>query len=81
MSREARLLFVVTFLLVSIGVVMIYSSSAVLAHDWHGNAQFFLIRQFFYVLIGTVGFFLAAALPVNFYKQNARAFMLLPSCS
>ena len=77
MSKEARLLFVVTFLLVSIGIVMIYSSSAVLAHDWHGNAQFFLIRQFFYVLLGTIGFFLAAALPVNFFKNNARAIILL----
>ena len=33
MSKEARFLFLATFLLVSIGVVMVYSSSAVLAHD------------------------------------------------
>ena len=46
MSKEARIVFVDTFLLVSIGIVMVYSSSAVLAHDWHGNAQFFLMRQF-----------------------------------
>ncbi|MEI6785171.1 MAG: FtsW/RodA/SpoVE family cell cycle protein [Verrucomicrobiota bacterium] len=66
-----------TFLLVSIGIVMVYSSSAVLAHDWHGNAQFFLVRQFFYVMLGTIGFFIAAALPLDFYKRHARAFMLL----
>lgn len=77
MSREGRLLFLITYLLVGIGIVMIYSSSAVLAHDWHGNAQFFLIRQFFYVLLGTIGFFIAATLPVKFYKMNARAFILL----
>ncbi len=77
MSKDARILFVVTFLLVSIGIVMVYSSSAVLAHDWHGNTQFFLIRQFFYVMLGTIGFFIAAALPLDFYKRHARAFMLL----
>jgi cell division protein FtsW len=77
MSKEARLLFVVTYLLVGIGIVMIYSASGVLAHDWYGNEFFFLIRQVLYVLIGTIGFFIAAMLPVNFYKQNARAFMLL----
>ena len=77
MSKEARLLFVVTYLLVGIGIVMIYSASGVLAHDWHGNEFFFLIRQVLYVLIGTIGFFIASMLPVNFYKQNARAFMLL----
>lgn len=56
---------------------MIYSSSAVLAHDWYQNAQYFLVRQFLYVLIGTIGFFIAVALPVKFYKTNARAIMLL----
>lgn len=77
MSKESRFLFIITYLLVGIGIVMIYSSSAVLAHDWYGNPQFFLFRQIFYVLIGTVGFFVAATLPIKFYKMNARAFMLL----
>jgi cell division protein FtsW len=77
MSKEARLLFVVTYFLVGIGIVMIYSASGVLAHDWHGNEMFFLIRQVLYVLLGTIGFFVAAMLPIHFYKQNARAFMLL----
>jgi cell division protein FtsW len=77
MSKEARLLFIVTYLLVGIGIVMIYSASGVLAHDQHGNELFFLIRQGLYVLLGTIGFFIAATLPVDFYKQNARAFMLL----
>lgn len=77
MSKEARLLFIITYLLVGIGAVMIYSSSAVLAHDWHENAQFFLIRQVFYILLGTIGFFAAASAPLQFYKNYARAFMLL----
>ncbi|MFA5167438.1 MAG: putative lipid II flippase FtsW [Candidatus Omnitrophota bacterium] len=77
MSKEARLLFVVTYLLVGIGIVMIYSASGVLAHDRYGNELFFLIRQGLYVILGTIGFFIAATLPIDFYKQNARAFMLL----
>lgn len=77
MSKEARLLFIVTYILVSIGIVMIYSASGVMAHDWYGNELFFLTRQVIYVLLGTIGFFIAATLSPNFYKQNARAFMLL----
>lgn len=77
MSKEGRLLFIVTYLLVSIGIVMIYSASGVMAHDWYGNEMFFLFRQTFYVLLGTIGFFIAAKLPIQFYKDNARAFMLL----
>ena len=77
MSKEARLLFVVTYLLVGIGIVMIYSASGVLAHDQHGNEMFFLFRQGLYVILGTIGFFIASTLSIDFYKQNARAFMLL----
>ncbi|HNX69359.1 MAG TPA: putative lipid II flippase FtsW [Candidatus Omnitrophota bacterium] len=77
MSKEARLLFIVTFLLVGLGIVMIYSSSGVLAHEKYGNPQYYLVRQLFYVFLGSVGFFIAAALPLKFYKDNARAFMLL----
>ncbi|HPW76964.1 MAG: Lipid II flippase FtsW [Candidatus Omnitrophica bacterium ADurb.Bin292] len=77
MSRESRILFIVTYLLVAIGVVMIYSSSAILAHEKYHNAEYFLCRQIFFVLLGTVGFFVAASLPVKFYKNNARVFMLL----
>lgn len=77
MSKEARLLFIVTYLLVGIGIVMIYSASGVMAADRHGSELFFLIRQGVYVLLGTIGFFIAAALPVEFFKKNARAFMLL----
>ena len=77
MSKEARLLFIVTYMLVGIGIVMIYSASGVMAQEWHGNELFFLTRQVLYVLLGTVGFFIAARLSPDFYKQNARAFMLL----
>jgi len=77
MSKEARLMFVVTYLLVGIGTVMIYSASGVMAHDWHGNEYFFLIRQILYVTLGTIGFFIASSLPMEFYKKNARAFMLM----
>lgn len=77
MSKEARFLFIITYILVATGVIMIYSSSAVLASEWYGNAQYFLIRQLFYILLGTISFFITAALPIKFYKQHARALMLL----
>jgi len=77
MSKEARLLFIVTYLLVGIGIVMIYSASGVLAYDRYGSEMFFLFRQGIYVILGTIGFFIAATLPIDFYKKNARAFMLL----
>ncbi len=76
MSKEAKLLFIIAYTLVAIGIVMIYSSSGVLAYQRYGNAQYFLIRQFIFAVLGTIGFFIAASMPIQFYKQNARAFML-----
>ena len=48
MSKEARLLFIVTYLLVGIGIVMIYSASGVMAYDRYGTELFYLFRQGIY---------------------------------
>jgi cell division protein FtsW len=45
-------LLTVTLLLVAFGVVMVYSASAVFSARAHHNAQFFLIRQAMYAIVG-----------------------------
>jgi len=77
MSRSARLLFIAVYSLVGIGIVMTYSASAIYAEHVYDNPQFFLTRQIIYVLLGTVFLFAFAALPVSFWKGNARPFILL----
>ena len=78
MSKEARMLFVVTYMLVAVGIVMIYSASGVLAHDWHGNELFFLMRQVLCVLIGTIGFFIASTRSVNFFQRHHNGYNEYP---
>lgn len=65
------------FLLVGIGIVMTYSSSAVYAQYRYANPEYFLFRQFVYALLGTFLMFITASVPVNFWKNNSRAMALL----
>ncbi len=54
-------LFGVALVLVSIGVVMVYSASAILAADRFGDPYYFLKRQLFWSLLGLGGLWAALA--------------------
>lgn len=56
--------------LVSIGIVMVYSASAILAADRFGDPYYFLKKQLFWVLLGLGGLWAAQALD---YKHLERA--------
>lgn len=77
MSKEAKLLFIAVYLLLALGIVMTYSASAIYADHVYGNPYYFLIRQISFVCIGTLLFFASASLPLHFWKQHARSFILL----
>src|SRR4051812_43320166 len=47
-------LLAAALLLVAFGVVMVYSSSAVFAARMHGSAQYFLVRQSIFAIVGLV---------------------------
>ncbi len=50
--KSDKLLFLATLLLVLSGWVMVYSASAVLAMDEHGQPYYFLFRQVVWVVLG-----------------------------
>ena len=47
-----RTLFITTIGLVSFGLVMLYSASAVVAHDAHRSSHFFVVKQALWAAIG-----------------------------
>ena len=54
--REIRVrLFIITFSLIAIGIVMIYSSSSLFAYEKYGDSAYFLKRHFLYMIIGIIG--------------------------
>lgn len=77
MSREGRILFWTAFVLVGFGLVMVYSSSAVVAAEQYHRASFFLMRQSFFALLGILAFFVVVSIPLQFYKDHARMIMVV----
>lgn len=63
MNRAAVILVVVTLALVTLGVVMLFSTSAMYARDRYGDAHYLLKRQVVWLAIGMVACVMAANCP------------------
>lgn len=72
MSLIARFLFAIVYILVGLGIVMSYSASSIYAAHVYGNAQYFLLRQVLFSLIGSVFLFLFWVIPVKFWQKHSR---------
>ncbi|NLV87131.1 MAG: putative lipid II flippase FtsW [Clostridiales bacterium] len=64
----------ITLLLLSIGVIMVLSSSYASAYydltkETGGNATFYFTRQLGFAALGVVAMFLASRMPMSFYKR------------
>jgi cell division protein FtsW len=66
-----RLLVVVSLLLLATGVVMVYSTSYIVAMKRFGNEYFFLKRHLMYALAGITFFVAATRVPYTFYRKMA----------
>ena len=70
-------LFTVTLLLIFIGLVMVFSASAVMAKERHGSGYFFLLRQLGWATAGILAMVLAMKIDYRRYKHPAVVFSLL----
>ena len=72
-----KTLFIVTLLLVFIGLVMVFSASAVMAQERFGSAYTFLFRQMAWAVAGLIAMVIAMNVDYRRYKQPAVVFSLL----
>ena len=77
MLSARRGLLVVTSLLVALGVVMVYSSSAIYAQETYGDAGYFLKRHLIYLGIGLAGFVAALGVEPGRLRRWAKPLMAL----
>jgi cell division protein FtsW len=70
-------LFTATLLLVFVGLVMVFSASAVMAKDRYGSGYYFLLRQMFWAAGGIGAMVAAMKLDYRRYKHPAFVFTLL----
>ena len=75
MTSESKAIILIMFTLVAIGVVMIYSASAVYADQIFHSSTYFLRRQVFYVLLGILTFFAATSVDPDFLRRHSRFLM------
>ncbi|HXZ30929.1 MAG TPA: putative lipid II flippase FtsW [Terriglobales bacterium] len=72
-----RWLFTVTLLLIFIGLVMVFSASAVMAKERYGSGYFFLLRQLGWASGGLLLMTMAMKVDYRRYKHPAVVFSLL----
>jgi cell division protein FtsW len=63
MNKAAITLLVVTLMLLTIGVVMLFSTSSLQARDRYGDSNYLLKRQLAWLVVGAAGCVAAAGLP------------------
>jgi cell division protein FtsW len=70
-------LFTTTLLLVFIGLVMVFSASAVMARELYGSGSYFLVRQLAWAVVGIAAMVVAMRFDYRRYKQPAVVFSVL----
>ena len=70
-------LFTVTLILVFLGLVMVFSASAVMAKERYGSAYFFLLRQVGWAAAGLAAMVVAMKIDYRRYKHPGVVFSVL----
>ncbi len=68
---KKKRLFIITLILVTIGLVMVYSSSHIWAEAKFHDAFFYIKRQFLFALIGFAGMFCTIHMDYHYYQKHA----------
>ena len=69
-------IFLIVAILVAIGIVMIYSASAIYAYGKMGDSLYYLKRHLIYLVLGLILMFVAMSIDMNRLKEHARPIML-----
>ena len=76
-QRDSMYVLLICMMLVGVGLVMVYSSSSVLAERRYGDSSLFLKKQLLRALIGLSLMFLLSQVPLDWWARASRPIMLL----
>jgi cell division protein FtsW len=65
LTQDSLVVLVLTFTLLSIGLIGIYSSSKVWAQYLYNDSYYYLKRQFIFILIGLILLFIAMKIKIK----------------
>src|SRR6185503_678012 len=66
-----RILFLITLMLVGLGVAMVFSSSAIVAKEKFGDPNFFSFKQLIFAALGLAVMFVVMKLDYHVYRHPA----------
>ena len=72
-----KTLFTVTLLLVFVGLIMVFSASAVMAKEKFNSPYYFVLRQFAWAIAGVITMFLLMKVDYKHYRRPAIVFSLI----
>src|SRR5467141_2412620 len=74
--KPDRILFLVTLILISFGVAMVFSSSAVMAKEKFGDPNYFWFKQLIFAAIGLAIMFIVMKVDYHVYRHPVIVFFL-----
>lgn len=77
MKKHLLLYQIVLFLIIAIGLIMIYSASSVWAEYKTGNAYYYLLRQALFLGVGIIGYIVATKIPYTFWMKHANLIFII----
>lgn len=75
MNQDAKIVFLMLAVLLMLGIVMIYSSSAVYADGEYGNSMFFVKKHLVYLAAGIAAAILCMVLPAGKIQSSAKVIL------
>lgn len=71
LKYDLRMFLSIATTLIVLGIIFIYSSSSFFAFEMHKQPFYFVQKQFYGILFGLIGFFIAKKMPLSFFKQTS----------
>lgn len=75
--EKDKIILLIMMTLIGFGLVMIYSASAIIAMESHGDSFYFLKKQIIWVLIGGVFMFIASNIDLDILKESSMYLILI----
>lgn len=71
------ILLATIFLLLTFGIIMVFSSSYIMAYEWYGDSFYFFTRQAIYAMIAVLVFFVAMKVDYHLWRKFAIPILIL----
>jgi len=76
MNNNSKVILLTVSILLMVGIVMIYSSSAVYAHSHTGDSLFFVKHHLLYLAVGIIAAIVCMLVPIRGVAKNSKWIML-----